>query len=124
MDGALNAMLRSCDCRVVRTMSEMQEKVLIKELDLDDKVIEMCKVLVEQILVQEGLVQDVQAMFFNTDGEDWKLLSDVGEEDMAETDLPVEMYKDVENLLENKNLGNTFKINREWALNMLRSGMN
>lgn len=124
LDGALNAMLRSCDCRVVRTMSEMQEKVLIKELDLDDKVIEMCKVLVEQILVQEGLVQDVQAMFFNTDGEDWKLLSDVGEEDMAETDLPVEMYKDVENLLENKNLANTFKINREWALNMLRSGMN
>ena len=124
LDGALNAMLGSCECRVVRTLSELQEKVLIKELGMDDKVIELCKVLVEQILVQEGLAPDIRAMFFNTDGDKWKLLSDIGGDDMAETDLPEGMYNDVREMLTGKTLPKSFKIGREWALTLLRSGMN
>ncbi len=95
LNEVLNSWISSSTCRLTDSFPAFQEKLLLAYLGLDDRAIEVCKYMTEVILTKQGMVTDVESMYFNTDGDKWTLLIDTGEEDMAQTDLPKEMYQEV-----------------------------
>ncbi len=117
----LNGWVNSCTCRVTNNFASFQEKLLLAYLGLDDRAIEICKYMTEMILVQTGMVADVEHMYFNSDGDKWVLLIDVGEEEMASTDLPKEMYQDIlETVLPGMEIEkNQVVFDQEWVRNTL-----
>lgn len=119
LEQALLNMMRGSDCRLVTNLHEFQEKVLLHVLQMDDKVIEMCKVMTEMILVQNQIVDHVEHMYFNTDGDEYVFMIDTGEEDMASTQLPKGMVKDVTKMIADSNPPESFVIDRTWAMKQL-----
>ena len=119
LEQALLNMIRESDCRLVRNLHEFQEKVLLHVLQMDDRVIEMCKVMTEMILVQNQIVSHVEHMYFNTDGDEYIFMIDTGEEDMASTKLPKGMVEDVTKMIADMNPPASFVIDRTWAMNQL-----
>lgn len=119
LEQALVKMIRESDCRLVTNLHEFQEKVLLHVLQLDDRVIELCKVMTEMILVQEKLITTVEHMYFNTDGDEYIFMIDTGEEDMASTKLPKGMVDDVTKMLADMNPSASFVIDRKWAMKQL-----
>lgn len=120
LDGALNRMIRESDCRLVRSLSELQEKLLLHVLGLDDRPIELCKIAVERILIEKKEITRAEHMYFNTDGTEWILVTDAGEEGMRTTDLPRSMYEDFEAFLEGRPADSAFVIDRAWALRQIQ----
>lgn len=120
LDDALNRMIRECDCRLVRDLSALQEKLLLHVLHLDDRVIEVCKILTETILKTEGKITAAKQIRFNTDGSEWVLLIDDGTETTLSSVLPKEMYADVGRMLEGRMPEGSFLVDREWAERVYR----
>ena len=119
LEQALLNMMRGSDCRLVRNLHEFQEKVLLHVLGMDDRVIEMCKVMTEMILVQNQMISHVEHIYFNTDGDEYIFMIDTGEEDMASTKLPKGMVKDVTKMIADSNPPASFVIDRTWAMKQL-----
>lgn len=115
LDGALNRMIRECDCRLVRSLDELQEKLLLHVLRLDDRVIEVCKILTETILKTDGTISTAREIRFNTDGSGWVLIIDDGSGNMLSSVLPKEMYADVDRMLKDRMPAVSFRVDREWA---------
>ncbi len=119
LEQALLNMMRGSDCRLVRNLHEFQEKVLLHVLGMDDRVIEMCKVMTEMILVQNQMISHVEHIYFNTDGDEYIFMIDTGEEDMASTKLPKGMVKDVTKMIADMKPTASFVIDRTWAMKQL-----
>ena len=109
LEQALLNMMRGSDCRLVRNLHEFQEKVLLHVLGMDDRVIEMCKVMTEMILVQNQMISHVEHIY----------MIDTGEEDMASTKLPKGMVKDVTKMIADMKPTASFVIDRTWAMKQL-----
>lgn len=119
LEQALVKMIREGDCRLVTNLHEFQEKVLLHVLQLDDRVIELCKVMTEMILVQNQMISHVEHIYFNTDGDEYIFMIDTGEEDMASTKLPKGMVKDVTKMIADMKPTASFVIDRTWAMKQL-----
>ena len=119
LEQALLNMMRGSDCRLVTNLHEFQEKVLLHVLGMDDRVIEMCKVMTEMILVQNQMISHVEHIYFNTDGDEYIFMIDTGEEDMASTKLPKGMVEDVTKMIADMKPTASFVIDRTWAMKQL-----
>ncbi len=117
MVSALENWIDVCDCRVTNDFSSFQEKLLLSYLGLDDRAIEICKYMTEVVLEQEGLVDHIDAMYFNTEDDEWIFMIDTGEERFATSKLKKEMYEDVLNnlVLKMEKDEKPVVIDREWV---------
>lgn len=73
LDEVLSKWLDTCTVRLVRSEMELQEKVLIKHFDLDDRVVEIARGRILKELKDKG--ENVDFLMFNTIDEGYAFLS-------------------------------------------------
>ena len=93
LDLAVSEWMKDCTSRITAGPAEFQESVLIHELGLDDRIIQIAKVL----LLDEAGIDDPDA-YFNTDGENYVITAYSDNQeinlsfDMKEYDMLVSAY--------------------------------
>lgn len=114
LDEVLSKWLETCTVRLVRSEMELQEKVLIKHLDLDDRVIEIARQRLLKQLEVKG--ETTEFLMFNTIDGGYAFLS-FNENGIDKTiGFSKEAYDSIEKEFEDKLQDETtLEINAEWA---------
>lgn len=119
LDEVLSKWLETCTVRLVRSEYELQEKVLIKHFDLDDRVIEIARNKILKELEDSG--KKVEDLLFNTQDNSYlfMILTDQGIESSIKFNNDAyheieEEYKDI--LSSDKSI----EVNKEWASKILK----
>lgn len=92
---AISGWLGHSTVRLTDDFSSLQEKILLSVLGLDDRCIEACKYINTMILEQQGTLEHVNSIYFNTDGSDYLFVIEDEKGEMLKSPLPRQMYNDV-----------------------------
>lgn len=118
LDEVLSKWLETCTVRLVQSEFELQEKVLIKHFDLDDKVIEIARKKILDELKESR--KDIEDLLFNTQDNQYMfmILSDKGIESsiLFHEDAYKEIEEEYKDILETDH---SIEINRDWANHIL-----
>lgn len=109
--------------RIVKSINDMKEKILIHDARLDDRVIEILKMFAFTHLVTSNPSTPVKTILFNIndDGKkDFLLLSEKGEEGRAK--FVEEIYEKIMEAYE-LSVGDGHVIDREWAAGELKKAL-
>jgi transcription elongation factor Elf1 len=112
---AVQAWINTCSCRIVRSVPDLQEKIILAYLGLDDRVMEMCKYIATGILLSSKRFDNIVHTWFNTDGDKWELVVDDGKEDLAYAEMPKQMYEDMEKQMPDLKNDKSFVVDEAWA---------
>lgn len=117
LEKTLNAWMENCTVRIVTSEYQLQEKILIAHFNLDDRVVEIARTLMEKELMNER--NDVKGLLFNTgsDGFEFLILSENG----IDGAIPFtnEIYEEIKNRYPSLSEDTCHEIDRLWAENYL-----
>ena len=96
LDEALNKWIETCTKRIVSSQSDMQEKALIAQLGLDDRIIEIGKYVTGDLAKVQSQGLEIEHMYFNTSGEEYAFLIQSGEGIVGEVPFTKKLYQTLE----------------------------
>lgn len=109
--------------RIVTSLDEFLEKLKIFDADMDDRIVEIVKIIYAQLIMQQNPEAKFDNIFFTYGPEGQKLLSFMVDGAAA---LSIELSADVYESIENQYAGKIPAlrhseplVNREWAINFL-----
>lgn len=109
--------------RIVRSKNEVLEKIAIFDAGLDDRVIEICKLMLYLKVAEQVKSELVYALFYTND-EGEHCIEYKFEDNLATVTVTDEMYKDISEMFEGKfpeEREANIVINMNWALEVFKS---
>ncbi len=113
---AINGWLDICTVRLVRDPGELQEKVLINALQLDDRIIEIAK-----IIAPADAKFECDYAYFNTDENGEYVIIALGRDSEKEIPFTKEQYGRIVEMVQDRLPEETLVVDREWAMNFLQA---
>ncbi len=113
--------------RVVRSINELVEKIALMEDGIDDRVIELYKIMLEDQFEEERSGSEILGIYYGgQNSEDKSLLFYIitANAENCRATLSFETYNAITNQFSNipKMNDNCFEINQAWAIDTLKSG--
>lgn len=114
--------------RIVHSLDELDEKIVIFDANRDDRIIEICKYLSLQNLREQGmkLSDEAQLLYFRENNKEFFHIVDQ-ENVLGKAELPVKMYEDVSHefgrWLSSNSKDNIF-VDRQWASYVVNENRN
>lgn len=103
--------------RVVPTLSDLKEKIIISDAELDDRIIELLKIYIEATALEQIESEEITGVRFLSREENELMFAVFGDQDyFGEANIPIQAYEEEmlrRNLDDN---GECYLIDREWAL--------
>lgn len=107
--------------RLVSSLNDLKEKILISDAGLDDRVIELLKIYIEAMASDQFDDDECIKVVFLSREEDALSFGVLGEEGfLGGAEIPMETYEEEAEMLDLNTEEETYLINREWALEMMR----
>ena len=128
-EGADESRLAAEDCtlRIVRTINELAEKAALFEDDIDDKVTEIYKIMLEDQYEEERPGAEILGIYYSgksSDGKSINFYIITANAENCHASLSMDTYSAIEKQLaeECKRYPDECRINRDWALRVLQAG--
>lgn len=103
--------------RVVSSLSDLKEKIVISDAGLDDRIIELLKVYIEAMALEQAENESFAGVRFLSREEDGLLFAVFGEEDfLGEANIPMHAYEEEKIRREFEDGDDCYLIDREWAI--------
>lgn len=103
--------------RVVPSLSDLKEKIIISDAELNDQVIELLKVYVEAMALEQAEDEEFIEVRFLSRKDDVLLFGVFGEEDFSgDASIPIKVYEEECLRHDFEDDEKCYLIDREWAL--------
>lgn len=103
--------------RVVPSLSDLKEKIVISDAGLDDRIVELLKVYIEAMALEQAENENFSCVRFLSREEDDLLFAVFGENDfLGEANIPVHVYEEEKQRRNFDSDRDCYLIDREWAI--------
>ncbi len=114
--------------RIVRSINEFAEKVALSEDDIDDKVIELYKLMLEDQFEEERPGSEILGIYYggrNFDDDTLLFYIITGNAENCRATLSMQTYRAIESQFAEKSdkYSSDCEINKDWAISVLQNGL-